>query len=180
MKKKVKTYRNPSVSITIRKPNHKDRKSFSFTKVVVNIDGSRSQTKMSLKSVESINRNFRSKLIDYNQAITLLEDVKRKELKILKEKLGFELNEKSIINKTNQNVITKYLNTEYTKRKNIKPITHIQIKQEMKSILNILGSDVSLLKDDQDTIYYKLASDTRYSHENSGTKYPVSGKFRTP
>lgn len=125
MKKKVKTYRNPSVSITIRKPDNKDRKSFSFTQVTVNNDGSRSQTKMNLKSVQSINDSFKSKLIDYNQAITLLEDIKRKELKTLKEKLGFELNEKPVINKTNQAVITKYLSTEYLKRKNIKPITHI-------------------------------------------------------
>lgn len=80
------------MSITIRKPQ-KDRKSFSLSKVIVDNNGIRTQTKMKLASVDSVNKNFHSKQIDYNQAITLL-------------------------------------------------------------------------KDDRDTIYYKLESNTQYSHEN--------------
>jgi integrase len=90
-----------------------------------------------------------------------VESLRKSELERIKVRYGF--NESNVANSTNKSLVNTYLSKEYSKRKNLKERTKEQIKYEFHAVLKILGPDVSLLKDDRDTIYYQILGDMNYS-----------------
>jgi len=132
--------------------------------VIVGASGERKQKKHDCEALKSINNGYKKGVILYNDALDLLENVRKSELEKLKLQLGYSSGNPS--NSTNKSIINRYLAEEYSKRKSLKDRTKEQIKYEFHAVLKILGPDVSLLKDDRDTIYYQILGNTHYSSES--------------
>lgn len=170
-KTKVKTFRNPSVTITVRKPCVKSkRKCFSFTLVKVLQDGTRDQKKFETVELDEINEQLLAKKLTYNQALELIENLRERLIKIQKDKLGFIVRDGGV-NQSNNNVAQRFLKEEF--KKDTCKQTKIGVEMEVLRILKLMGS-TSLVTASKELIYKKFWKSTDFNYSPETLKRTLS------
>lgn len=149
-------------SLILKTPTGRN-KSFRLAILTIFESGKRKEEKYDCEALESVNKSLKAGTIIYNEALDMAEAVRFREKRKLKDLLG--VGEESL-NLSNKRLVERYIKEEYSKRKHLKVRTKKQIHHEFYAVLRMLGAEISLIKDDRDTIYYKIAGDTRYSEES--------------
>ena len=164
-KKKKHINRKPSVSVSVKRPKG-TRKTFALIKVEVKKDGTRDQTIIKSKQLDTYNSDYRANPGRYNEInrqVELLRDKIRDELR---EKMGLTSSSKSLaINSGNRRLVARFFDEIHSAKPFLKDITREKAKGEMDAVLSIFQSIPlsTISKKDLDKKYW--FEEDKYSDE---------------
>tara|TARA_Y100000296_G_C5180060_1_gene263713 strand:- start:32944 stop:34074 length:1131 start_codon:yes stop_codon:yes gene_type:complete len=134
------TYRSPTSTITIIRPN-KSRKTFGLRLESVDCNGHKKTDSKVFKddeTLKSVNHAFKNGIYDYNHANHLVEKLKKQLEPRFCQKIS-ESGETLEINKANTRLFNKYWSDVYLDR-DVKARTTKQAKKQFERILKLYGS----------------------------------------